>query len=77
MQRITKDKAEKAAWPGTQPVFDALRRGCTELERQAKHLHDARDTIKDVHIAMNTTEFGSACGSVRVKMIKISHFLDS
>lgn len=64
MERTTKGKANKAAWPGSQPLFDSLRHGITELESKIKELKDARDTVKNVHIVMDKSAWGEACGSV-------------
>ena len=63
MERITKNKAGKAAWPSSQALFDALRKAC-ELEVDIKELRDARDTIKNVHNTIDRPAFGGACGSV-------------
>jgi len=64
MDRLTKGKAGIAAYPLSQPLFNALRDGLDELGKQAKQLEEARDTIKNCHIAVDKVDFGNACGSV-------------
>lgn len=64
MERLAKDKAGMAAFSSSQALFDALRKGVTDLDQHLQYLKDARDTIKNAHFAVDQTAFGTACGDV-------------
>lgn len=70
MQRITKNKADKAAWPGSQALFDSLRKGLVQLEQQSKHLKEACEAVKNVHTVIDQVAFGGACGNVRLMIVE-------
>lgn len=69
MERLAKDKAGMAACSPSQALFDALRKGVTELDQHLQYLKDARDTIKNAHFAIDQTTFGTACGDVSLRYL--------